>query len=843
MLTADIKNRLLQILDSILQLHNESLLKSNATMSLSILQDCQNAAVHIGETLEHDMDHTEPIIHLLEDYCEELYIIAQTMSVTDTKVSQLNELIMQVIDFISKQKCKYKIVFFPYKASMWDSLESIWKACKKDERCECTVVPVPYYKLDAQQGTAQFCYEISDFPDDVPVKNYLDYNVKKEKPDIAYIHNPYDDCNYVTSVHPDYYSKNLKRFVKKLVYVPYYVTSGPVSEHHKYLSVYMHMDYMIAQSETFKNGFLGLPYYHKILPLGSPKFDRVIQKNSEENSNPHMWENLLSGKKSIMLNTSINCFLENGSLMLQKLKKVFDVFENYENIVLIWRPHPLIEATITSMRPELKAPYEQLVAYFCQKQIGILDRTPDITNTIKVADAYIGESSSSIVSLFEIAGKPVFILNNYITADFSDKEKRTILLADMIPTKQGGWILPLQYNGLFKLTDHMWDCIHFITRFPKQTKWTLTHIMALEKEKNLYLSPYDSTDFISINTEDGHTEKLAQKQDTNISSYAIVEYKDCLFYILNYQDAILQYNRKTKEWVKYEGIFKNLTEIPNVQKLSNIWSYASWKDLLWITAIHSNKILLFHLNSGTYSVLRIGEDTETYSAITCDATFTYIAESRTGNILYINRINQEKGVYKMPEGFFVQERTGSVPVAHLKLINAGKYIFTVPYNGNCMVKINKQTGKSSLFIKNFWDPGTEIHNDYSPHIHGKSFFAKQTDPDSLLVQRLFDGALAKANIETEEYTIQYPFMSKDSYQKFIAHQDGFEKPGEGNSFACRESRFFSLDTFLHQLLTPEQNDIRERQMESLSSMAANLDGTCGEKVHNYMMHILEQEMS
>lgn len=98
MLTADIKNRLLQILDSILQLHNESLLKSNATMSLSILQDCQNAAVHIGETLEHDMDHTEPIIHLLEDYCEELYIIAQTMSVTGIKVSQLNELIMQIID-------------------------------------------------------------------------------------------------------------------------------------------------------------------------------------------------------------------------------------------------------------------------------------------------------------------------------------------------------------------------------------------------------------------------------------------------------------------------------------------------------------------------------------------------------------------------------------------------------------------------------------------------------------------------------------------------------------------------------------------------------------------------
>ena len=40
---------------------------------------------------------------------------------------------------------KIKVAFFPYKISMWDSLESIWEAADRDESCECQVIPIPYY--------------------------------------------------------------------------------------------------------------------------------------------------------------------------------------------------------------------------------------------------------------------------------------------------------------------------------------------------------------------------------------------------------------------------------------------------------------------------------------------------------------------------------------------------------------------------------------------------------------------------------------------------------------------------------------------------------------------------
>ena len=39
-------------------------------------------------------------------------------------------------------------VFLPYKVSMWDSMETVWKAADKDPDCDAYVVPIPYFDKD-----------------------------------------------------------------------------------------------------------------------------------------------------------------------------------------------------------------------------------------------------------------------------------------------------------------------------------------------------------------------------------------------------------------------------------------------------------------------------------------------------------------------------------------------------------------------------------------------------------------------------------------------------------------------------------------------------------------------
>ncbi|MBQ7479431.1 MAG: hypothetical protein IJT01_11160, partial [Selenomonadaceae bacterium] len=54
-----------------------------------------------------------------------------------------------------EKKFKKDIVFLPYKASMWDSLESVWKAAEEDkEHCNAYVVPIPYADLTPDRGVA-----------------------------------------------------------------------------------------------------------------------------------------------------------------------------------------------------------------------------------------------------------------------------------------------------------------------------------------------------------------------------------------------------------------------------------------------------------------------------------------------------------------------------------------------------------------------------------------------------------------------------------------------------------------------------------------------------------------
>lgn len=61
-------------------------------------------------------------------------------------VIETNRLIPEIRTFISKN-IVYKVVFMPYKDSMWDSLERIWISADKDERCDELFVPITYYEL------------------------------------------------------------------------------------------------------------------------------------------------------------------------------------------------------------------------------------------------------------------------------------------------------------------------------------------------------------------------------------------------------------------------------------------------------------------------------------------------------------------------------------------------------------------------------------------------------------------------------------------------------------------------------------------------------------------------
>ena len=90
--------------------------------------------------------------------------------------------------------------------------------------------------------------------------------------------------------------------------------------------------------------------------------------------------------------------------------------ENREDVALLWRPHPLMKATIESMRPKLWEEYQKIVEQYKIEGWGIYDDTADMDRALALSDAYYGDGSS-IVHLCREKGMPVMIQNVEVLAE------------------------------------------------------------------------------------------------------------------------------------------------------------------------------------------------------------------------------------------------------------------------------------------------------------------------------------------------------------------------------------------------------------------------------------------
>ena len=412
--------------------------------AMSLLARCQESAIELGESIEETEGEGCPAIRFLESYCEKVYevydALGQGREVNGGKaIKGLRKILVQAENSIQTDiKVRREVVFLPYKASMWDSLESVWQAAKEDSDCDAYVIPIPYYTKNPDGSFRQEYYEGEQYPEYVSVTRYQDYDFAARQPDMIFIHNPYDECNYVTSVHPFFFFYNLKRFTEKLVYIPYFILGeiDPDNEeavkgisHFCTVPGVIHADKVIVQSEKMRKIYVDVmteymkgsaydrKYWEgKILGLGSPKMDRVVNTRRDQVEIPGEWRRIIekengSWKKIIFYNTSVSALLKHGERMLVKMRDVFEVFrENQEEVALLWRPHPLIKATIESMKPQLWEEYEGIVKEYREAGWGIYDDTADVDRAIALCDGYYGDGSS-IVRLCREVGKPVMIQN------------------------------------------------------------------------------------------------------------------------------------------------------------------------------------------------------------------------------------------------------------------------------------------------------------------------------------------------------------------------------------------------------------------------------------------------
>lgn len=806
--------------------------------ALDLLAQCQEGTIQLCDFIQKTEGEEAAAVSFLIDYYKQIYQIHEDFTGgmaanADTVYEKLQRTLTPAKNSIKNDiKVKLEIAFLPYKASMWDSLESVWAAANADPDCTAYVVPIPYYDRNSDGSIGTYHYEGSDMPGYVPVVHYEDYRLQERQPDIIYIHNPYDQDNFVTTVDPRYYSSELKKYTSLLVYVPYFSTSGGMGEGQSLCRAYLNADYIVVQAEKYKDFYDRKIPREKLLPLGSPKFDKVIRLCRKPPEPPEPWKKHMAGKKVYFYNTSINGMLADTRRFLLKMEYVFRCFQGRDDACLLWRPHPLMDSTFESMRKEYKPYYDKLRREFKEKNLGIYDDTPDIEKTIALCDAYIGDSGTSVTALFGIVGKPMFILNNSINTLPEEDDWRGEIIRGFFADGQDEWMIT-QGNKLYHSPNHDYHYEYYcdLSEYSSGDYY----LRAIEIKGKIYVCPQNAQDILIV-VEHKIVERIKLRRRMEqagafCDAWRIGQY---LFLVPFKYPAIVRYDVET-------GQVDYITDHISVfsKRVQGEWRVGGsciWNNRLLLASPDDNEVLGIECVSMNVELLTTGAVNK------CGCIGMSPCENEICILPYkgttITCWNPDAGTVKeysdMPEGFQCQSRPNGILCMerpfHLPAVYEN-WIVIPPKYGNMFVAIDKATRAVEK-----WEPPFDAfvgeRNGYFLS-WGVGAFLGKTDTLGSGTYRFYhaeERRLYDINLATKAMKeIEIVFDKEE----LLRHEPGFGKYSEWLKYGCGEKAFYSLGNFLEGVSKGQRFDCK-KQIEAYKEIAANSDGECGETVYQFV---------
>ena len=396
--------------------------------AISLLVLCQEGMEKIERDTEQEPCGKTEREALFSSYQEALYSCYLSLIKTEEEnaepgtscLDRAEAYFSKIEEEIASISVKTLHLFLPYKASMWDSMESVYFAALQDSSCEALVMPITYYeKEDGKFGKR--INERAEFPSEIETIDE-GFSLEEAQPDVIYIHNPYDDKNILTSVDPRYYSFHLKDYTENLVYIPYYTTMGKAGFGSLFMPAYRYVHHIVVQSEEHKQR-LPKEVQEKARILGSPKLDRALAYSQNPPKIPEDWKRIARGRKIYYYNTVIEEMLGNPESFLQKMEEVFSLFKENPKYCLLWRPHPLLESSFFSVDTAYRKRFLELKLRYLTEEIGIYDSSAEPERAVALSSVYLGDETSSMAALFLAGGKPLFILDSTVSEERRQEER------------------------------------------------------------------------------------------------------------------------------------------------------------------------------------------------------------------------------------------------------------------------------------------------------------------------------------------------------------------------------------------------------------------------------------
>ena len=406
---------------------------------ISILENCQESAIQVGTEIEKEYGEGFVVVKHLEDCCEILYNLTQSLLDDASDISEPLELLEicrnQLRECIEHEMTgRKKVLFLPFSGRFWESLAPLYQREKALPDQNVYIMPVPYYDRDFLGKLGDLHFETDGYPTDVKFLDYRAFSIRDYHPDVIYTQYPYDVFHFSYTVPSEYYTSELKKYTEELIYVPYFRIGDFDFEDEKLRQTtryfvkipgLMHADKVLVESGKMRSlyiqelvDFCGREtqemWEEKIISL-----EEICPESIDAPALPVIpeeWEHILyrevgTKKKTVLYQITVSSLYRFQEKMILKIREALKMFqENRGEVALIFRPHPSIAASMDLFQRDVWLEYRKLIEEYRSGGWGILDENEDAAVSAAVSDAYYGDGDV-LIQRFREKGKPVMIEN------------------------------------------------------------------------------------------------------------------------------------------------------------------------------------------------------------------------------------------------------------------------------------------------------------------------------------------------------------------------------------------------------------------------------------------------
>lgn len=154
----------------------------------------------------------------------------------------------------------------------------------------------------------------------------------------------------------------------------------------------------------------------KATELGVAESGAILSLDKEMDLTPE-WDRIVRGvdgqhKKVVLMANDVAIFCTYGTVALEKLQEVLQVFEKEQDqIALWWRPGRQMAERLAAVSSKFAERYQEILRRYKEGGWGICDETDNIDRAVERCDIYYGDMNA-ILQPFQNAGKPILLMEN-----------------------------------------------------------------------------------------------------------------------------------------------------------------------------------------------------------------------------------------------------------------------------------------------------------------------------------------------------------------------------------------------------------------------------------------------